>query len=120
MLETVPNRNWSEFYSTLMSLGHAHLAPASLAAVVEAESLAGSEAFYSADVFEIINFGFEGSVEGDVERALDAWLAEVVTVLLIDLQCEPVLAQTLRLKNRDPFVARLIESLAVPESMPPE
>ena len=115
MLDTVPNRNWPEFYSTLMSLGHAHLEPASLASFVEAESLAGSEAFYSADVFEIINFGLEGSVDADVQRALDAWRDEVVKVLVTDIQCQPELAQTLRLVDRDAFAACLVESLALPD-----
>lgn len=70
--------------------------------------------FYSDGVFDIINFGAEGPVVRDVELALDAWIEEIVQVALSDFQCEEEFAGTIRLKDADALVARLVESLALP------
>ena len=115
MFEVVPNRNWPAFYATLLEIGHAHLEPSEMARCFEAESQTGGEAFYSDGVFDIINFGFEDSVRGDVERALEAWIEEIVQVALSDLQCGEEFAGTIRLKDDDALVARLVESLALPD-----
>jgi hypothetical protein len=114
MFEEVPNRNWPAFYSTLLELGHAHLEPSEMARCFEAESRTGGEMFYSDGVFDIINFGGEGSVVQDVELALEAWIEEIVQVALSDFQYGEEFAGTIRMKDGDALVARLVESLALP------
>ena len=114
MLEPLPNRNWTEFYETLMRDGPSHLTPVEIAECVEAENEGGDEAFYSEDAFFIISYGQEGSVEGDVRAALDAWLEEITKVLVNDLQGDETQAQSVRLVDAEALVAKLVASLAIP------
>jgi N-dimethylarginine dimethylaminohydrolase len=114
MPDPIPNRNWGEFYETLMSVGPSHLRPTEIGECVEAESQGGGEAFYSEDAFLIISYGQEDSVEGDVRAALDAWLEEIAKVMVYDLQADEVHVQTVHLEDVDALVARLVASLAVP------
>ncbi len=114
MLKPIPNRNWTEFYETLMRDGPSHLTPVEIADCVQADSHGGGEAFYSEDAFFIVSYGQEDSVEGDVRAALDAWLQEITKVLVNDLQGDEMQAQTVRLVDAETLVAKLVASLAVP------
>jgi len=114
MLEPIENRNWTEFYNTLLREGPNHLSPADIGECVQLESQSGGEAFWSEDVYFIINYGQEDSVEDDVRASLEAWLEEIAKVLVNEMQGDAEYVRTLRLENPDALVGRLVASLAEP------
>ncbi len=92
---------WTEFYNTLVREKPNQLSPADIRECVQIESRSSGEAFWSEDVFFIISFGQEDSVEDDVRASLEAWLEEIAKVLLNDLQGDEEYVGTMRLDNPD-------------------